>query len=202
MKKAYDPIKMISQSRFRDYYKTWTSGDQTRLVNTMNRLIRENSSYADPNNYGHLCNLITSLAMVLVLEGNGKTRQEAQDAVANAMYEFIQPMIPSMQKLASHGWFVGFLKFSMPIKFRHTLGYGWDVEFPECPRDTFTMITHKCIYHEIFSRYGMPEMTAKFCKVDDIMYSELPRAEFLYTQQIGNGGAMCDYTFRKSNFIL
>lgn len=64
------------------------------------------------------------------------------------------------------------------------------------------MITHKCIYHEIFSRYGMPEMTAKFCKVDDIMYSELPRAEFLYTQQIGNGGAMCDYTFRKSNFIL
>lgn len=74
MKKAYDPIKMISQSRFRDYYKTWTSDDKSSLVNTMNRLIGENSSYADPNNYGHLCNLVTSLAMVMILEGNMKRR--------------------------------------------------------------------------------------------------------------------------------
>ncbi len=98
MKKAYDPIKMIFQSRFRDNYKTWRSDDKSSLVNTMTRLIGENSSYADPNNYGHLCNLITSLAMVMVLEENGKTRQEAQDSVANA----IQPMTPSMQELASH----------------------------------------------------------------------------------------------------
>lgn len=202
MKKAYDPIKMIFQSRFRDYYKTWTSNDQTRLVNTMTRLIGENSSYSDPNNYGHLCNLITSLAMVMVLEENGKTRQEAQNSVASAMYEFIQPMIPSMQKLASHGWFVGFLKFSMPIKFRHTLGYGWDVEFPECPRDTFTMITHKCIYHEIFSRYGMPEMTAKFCKVDDIMYSELPRRNFCTHSRSVTAALCATIHSGKGNFIL
>lgn len=39
--------------------------------------------------------------------------------------------------------------------------------------------------------------TAVFCQVDDMMYSALPRAEFLYTQQIGRGGTMCDYTFRK-----
>ncbi len=39
--------------------------------------------------------------------------------------------------------------------------------------------------------------TAVFCQVDDMMYSALPRAEFLYTQQIGRGGTMCDYSFRK-----
>ncbi len=54
-----------------------------------------------------------------------------------------------------------------------------------------------CIYHQIFSKYGMPEMTAVFCKVDDILYSELPKAEFLYTEQIGRGGSMCDYTFKE-----
>lgn len=43
----------------------------------------------------------------------------------------------------------------------------------------------------------MPEMTAVFCKVDDILYSELPRAQFLYTEQIGTSGSMCDYTFKK-----
>ena len=39
--------------------------------------------------------------------------------------------------------------------------------------------------------------TAVFCQVDDMMYRALPRAEFLYTQQIGRGGTMCDYSFRK-----
>ena len=101
------------------------------------------------------------------------------------------------EKLASHSWFVGFLKIIMPLKFKKTLGYGWSVEFPKCPSDTFEMITHKCIYQQLFTKYGMPEMTARFCKVDDILYSDLPRAEFIYTQQIGNGGSMCDYSYKK-----
>ena len=195
--KKYKPQKMISQSRFRDYFKTWNSDEQDFLLRKMQQLLSENSDYVDDKNYGHLCNLITSLAMVMVLEENGKARSEAEKAVADAMYKFIEPQIKSMEKLASHSWFVDFLKFSMPIKFRNTLGYGWSVDFPEAPKGVFSMVTHKCIYAQIFEKYGMPEMTAVFCKVDDILYSNLPCAEFLYTQQIGNGGAVCDYTFKK-----
>ena len=135
--------------------------------------------------------------MVMVLEQNGKTRAEAEKAVADAMYEYIRPQIASMKKLAGHGWFVRFLKITMPLKFKMTLGHGWEVEFPECPKDTFAMTTYKCIYQQIFAKYGMPEMTAVFCRVDDILYSDLPKAEFLYTQQIGNGGSVCDYKFKE-----
>lgn len=85
----------------------------------------------------------------------------------------------------------------MPLKFKKTLGYGWEVKFPKSPADTFAMTTHKCIYQQIFSKYGMPEMTAVFCKVDDILYNDLPRAEFLYTEQIGTGGKICDYSYRE-----
>ena len=42
----------------------------------------------------------------------------------------------------------------------------------------------------------MPEFTAVFCQVDDMMYSVPPRAEVIYTQQIGRGD-MCDYSFKK-----
>lgn len=38
---------------------------------------------------------------------------------------------------------------------------------------------------------------AVFCYVDDILYSELPGADFIYTQQIGCGGSCCDYTYKK-----
>lgn len=195
--KKYIPKEMMAKSRFKDYYAKWSSDEQKRLFEIMERLIRENSEYADNKNYGHMCNLMTSLAMETALEERGKTRSEAQDAVAQAMYSFVQPTIASMQKLAGNSWFVGMLKLTMPIKFRHTLGYGWNVEFPKCGSGVYSMVIHKCIYRQIFSKYGMPEMTAIFCKVDDIMYSDLPRAEFIYSEQIGRGGSMCDYTFKK-----
>lgn len=197
MSKIYDPEKMIEKSRFIALYNRSEQSEKSRIIEIMSRLLKENSEYADSKNYGHLCNLITSLAMVMMLEENGRTHKQAVDEVAETMYTFVQPKIASMQKLGSKPWFVGFLKFSMPIKFRHTLGYGWDVDFPECPSDTFAMTTHKCIYQQIFSKYGMPEMTAVFCKVDDILYSDLPRTDFLYTEQIGTGGTMCDYVFKK-----
>jgi hypothetical protein len=197
MNKKYIPRKMIPRSRFRDLYKEWDEEDRALLIDNMNVLLFENSQYTDSKNYGFLCNLLTSLAIVQVLESKGMPRKEAEQYTADAMYKFIEPQIKSMKKLASNGWFVRFLKLTMPMKFRNTLGYGWDVEFPKCGRDEFSMITHKCIFHQIFEKYGMPEMTAIFCKVDDILYSDLPRADFLYSQQIGNGGTMCDYTFRR-----
>jgi hypothetical protein len=197
MNKKYIPRKMIPRSRFRDLYKEWDEEDRALLIDKMNVLLFENSQYTDSKNYGFLCNLLTSLAIVQVLESKGMPRKEAEQYTADAMYKFIEPQIKSMKKLASNGWFVRFLKLTMPMKFRNTLGYGWDVEFPKCGRDEFSMITHKCIFHQIFEKYGMPEMTAIFCKIDDILYSDLPRADFLYSQQIGNGGTMCDYTFRR-----
>ena len=197
MNKKYIPRKMIPRSRFRDLYKEWDEEDRALLIDKMNVLLFENSQYTDSKNYGFLCNLLTSLAIVQVLESKGMPRKEAEQYTADAMYKFIEPQIKSMKKLASNGWFVRFLKLTMPMKFRNTLGYGWDVEFPKCGRDEFSMITHKCIFHQIFEKYGMPELTAIFCKVDDILYSDLPRADFLYSQQIGNGGTMCDYKFRR-----
>lgn len=195
--KKYIPAQMIRKSRFITFFETWSENEKAQLIAQMNRLIKENQEYADSKNYGHLCNLLTSIAMIMVLEQNGRTREEAEKEVSEAMYEYIKPQIVSMKKLAGHGWFVRLLKISMPLIFKKTLGYGWSVEFPKCPSDTFTMITHKCIYQQLFAKYGMPEMTARFCKVDDILYSDLPRAEFIYTQQIGNGGDMCDYSYKK-----
>lgn len=197
LNRKYDPEKMIAKSRFRDYYAAWEPNDKLHLIIRMSQLLEENSEYADNKNYEHMCNLITALAMEEVLEESGKSRKEAQETVANAMYDFLKPMVPKMQKLASHGWFVRAMKIIMPLKFGKTLGHGWEIDFPKCPGDTYSMITRRCIYRDIFSRYGMPEFTAVFCQVDDMMYSALPRAEFLYTQQIGRGGTMCDYTFKK-----
>lgn len=143
---------MISQSRFIDLYNEWNEEYRALLIDRMNTLIQENSQYTDSKNYGFLCDLLTSLAIVQVLESKGMPRKEAQQYTADAMYKFLEPQVKSMKKLASHGWFVAMLKLTMPLMFKKSLGYGWDVEFPKSCKDEFSMTTHKCIFRQIFEK--------------------------------------------------
>ena len=69
---------MIRKSRFIAFFETWNETEKEQLITQLNRLIKDNQEYADSNNYGHLCNLLTSIAMIMVLEQNGKTREEAE----------------------------------------------------------------------------------------------------------------------------
>ena len=193
----YNPEKMLRQSRFRDLAQKLPAQDYEKALENMRRLIAENSEYADKKNYGHMCNLLSSLALTMMYEGKGVSRAESQRIVLGAMYEFLKPQVASMQRLASHSWFVPMLKKFMPIKFKNTLGHGWNVEFPPAPKNEFKMVTHACIYAQIFEKYGMPEMTAGFCRVDNLLNDNLPGTSFSYTQRIGEGGCMCDYTYKR-----
>ena len=193
--KEYDPEKMISDSRFSVLFADSDKAMQEKVLSRIDRLVSDNRPYADDKNYCFLCNLFTSLAFVFSYEERGRTREESIAIVRNAMYDFVKPQINTMKKLSRLPVFVPFLKVYMPIKIRKTAGYGWNIELPQAPNNTFSMITHDCIFDQLFRKYGIPELTAVFCHIDDIIYDALPGADFVYTQQIGNGGSCCDYSF-------
>ena len=188
---------MIKKSRFKDYFKTLDENESKLVLENISLLVEENKEYADNNNYEHLCNLFSSLALVKTKVSLGLSKVESEKLVFDAMYAYLEPQVGKMQKLAKHKWFVPMLKKLMPIKFKHTLGHGWNVEFPEAPKTKFCMITHACIYHQIFTKYGYPEMTCGFCKVDDMLYSALPHTKFSYYERLGEGGSFCDYSYER-----
>lgn len=111
------------------------------------------------------------------------------------MYRYLEPKIPTMKWIAKHKWFVPFLKRMMPRKFKRTCGYGWRIAYPDASKNKFSMVTHSCIFEDIFKKYGMPEMAKGFCKVDNLMYDALPKTRFSYTERIGEGGKVFDYVF-------
>lgn len=193
----YNPDNMIRKSRFVDFYKNCSIEVVESVKKYMSKFIQENAQYTDRGNYTHLCNLFTSMAFCFTYEDMGKSREQSIEIVANAMYKFIQPQTIKMKKLSKNALFIPFLKLTMPLRFKKTLGYGWKVEFPNKKKNEFTMITHECIYCQLFSKYDIFELTAVFCHVDDLLYGNLPGAEFIYTQQKGCGGKYCDYTYRK-----
>lgn len=196
---SYKPHKMIKKSRFRDFFAFLSNKQKNELFIKMDKLIIENKEYVDKQNYGYLCNLFTSLALVQLMIEEGKNKDEAEQIVLNAMYDYLMPSVKTMQSLAKHKWFVPLLKKYMPKKIKHTCGYGWKITFPKTNKDCFTMITHKCIFAEIFNKYGYPKMTKGFCQVDNLLYDALPNTTFTYAERIGEGGKVCDYSFIRKN---
>ena len=62
--KKYKAKKMLKQSRFKDHVKTLNQNEYDLTIKYIKKLIDENKEYLDRENYGYLCNLFSSLALV------------------------------------------------------------------------------------------------------------------------------------------
>ena len=196
----YIPEKMVSKSRFSDLYNNSETSAKQFVIDKICCYISENREYCDNKNYGHLCNLFSALAFEDFFE-QSCSRDEAIEKVRKAMCKYLEPTVEKMRRLSENPFFVPFLKLTMPTKFKFTCGYGWKIEYPKTDKTEFAMTTMECIYCKIFAKYNIFELTKAFCGVDDLLYSDMPGAAFLYTEQLGTGGKMCDYIFRKKIYI-
>lgn len=194
--KNYEPLSMIKNSRFVKLFYCCDEKIKEEVLREMYNIIKE-SSYADEKNYGHLCNIFSSIAFYCVFQQNGKSKEQSLDVVQNAMYEYIEPQKKTLQKIAKVPGFIKLIKWSFPLKIAKINGVGWDISYPKCHKDEFAFTTNKCIYAQIFSLYHVEELGPLFCHVDDILYGDLPGIVFEYTQTICRGGKVCDYVFRK-----
>jgi hypothetical protein len=71
---------------------------------------------------------------------------------------------------------------------------GWQTEWVENSREAIRFNMHTCFYFDNLSRYGAAELTASFCRNDDLVYDKMsPYLEWKRTQTIGRGAAICDF---------
>lgn len=97
----------------------------------------------------------------------------------------------------THSGFIELIKWLSSLKIKMNNGAGWDIVYPECNKDKYAFTVKKCIYAQIFLLYHVKELGPVFCHADDILYGNLPKISFEYTQTICRGGSVCHYTFRK-----
>lgn len=54
-----------------------------------------------------------------------------------------------------------------------------------------------CPYFDLCTKYGCPELTAMYCRADDICYGSMhPKIAWLRTKTLGLGGDCCDFDVR------
>lgn len=96
--KKYIPGKTVQISRCRNYFTTLSRDIQDEILKRMAELIEEEKEYCDQDNYKHMAQILTSVAMYETLIKHGKSEEEAYKTVSEEMWKFLDPS--SMQKLA------------------------------------------------------------------------------------------------------
>lgn len=87
-------------------------------------------------------------------------------------------------------------KFILPQVMKQYPAEGWDIAYVEDSDDKVAFNITRCFYLNTLTAYGAPELTAVFCKVDDMMAECFPPAiRFVRSHTLGRGDVLCDFQY-------
>lgn len=125
--------------------------------------------------------------------------EEIEKIMEQAMYSSVKSTGEFFAKAGRYHFFFSFFKKMcfLSTKFSYKLPY-FEMQWIESEQDVIAWNCHKCFYHDEFQRYGCPNLTKIFCKLDDVMYGNIPVAHWERTKTIGEGEEICDFRFVQS----
>jgi hypothetical protein len=89
-----------------------------------------------------------------------------------------------------------FFRLSVKSFMRKYPPEGWQIEWRQNDKHAIRFDMASCFYQATLQRLGAPELTASFCHVDDLIYSEMSRyVAWQRTTTIAGGNAYCDFCF-------
>lgn len=195
MKKVYEPLNMVMNGRYAVLYKKLEPKVQADVLANIARLISEEKEYEDKGNYGHLCNILPTIAIDEALQKHGKTPEEAFELISTHMWAALTP--DTFRKMSKLPFFLGVMRKIIPLGFKYGSGKGWKyVWHPEDPKEYYHFETLECLYQYEFGKRGLLERFGPmFCRSDIINYGNLHNIDFRRTQTLCQGGQMCDFCF-------
>lgn len=72
---------------------------------------------------------------------------------------------------------------------------GWTIEWLEDSSQCVAYDITQCFYLNVLTVYGAPELTAHFCRLDDLLYGELRGISWERTKTLGRGDDRCNFRF-------
>ncbi len=73
---------------------------------------------------------------------------------------------------------------------------GWDTTYIEDGADRIAFNMTRCFYFNTLTALGAPELTASFCKGDDVMAESFPPSiRFIRPHTLGRGDEVCDFQY-------
>jgi hypothetical protein len=71
---------------------------------------------------------------------------------------------------------------------------GWEKEIVTDSNQAFAFDMHSCFYLDVLTAYGAPELTPIYCRMDELLYKELPpMITWERAKTLGRGDDCCDF---------
>lgn len=87
-------------------------------------------------------------------------------------------------------------KFAFAQMMKKFPSEGWEIVYIEDSNERVAFNMTRCFYLNTLTAQGAPELTASFCKSDEVM-AELfpPSIRFVRLHTLGHGDAVCDFQY-------
>ena len=143
--------------------------------------------------------ILPGIALYQTLLEDPETQQRSMDLVEAAFGEWAASRRKALEPLARRSIFYWLMRFT--TKFVTTRSYpdeGWEIEWLEVNGDLIAYNINRCFYLEVLLEYGVPELTAQYCRVDDLIYDGLsPHAKWVRKKTLGRGDDCCGFRFER-----
>lgn len=140
--------------------------------------------------------ILPGLAFYQILRERGETQESALEIIDQAFEVLFSDNITRMNKLGRLSLFYPFLRIFIKPAMRQYPPEGWSIEWVQNDKTAIRFNMKSCFYFDVFSRYGVPELTRSFCRVDDLTFGTMsPYIKWERFKTIARGGSYCDFCF-------
>lgn len=140
--------------------------------------------------------ILPGLAIYQGLRAEGRSQEDALTAFDRILEAVVAPDRRRMARLGRFPWVYPLLRLTLRRTMRRYPADGWQIQWMENSGESVRFTMRRCFYFDTFSRFGAPELTASYCRGDDLVYGEMsPYLEWKRTQTIGRGSDHCDFCF-------
>ena len=140
--------------------------------------------------------ILPGLAYYQILREGGETQEYALAMIDQAFEVLFLDNIAKMKTLGRLSFVYPFLRIFIKPAIRQYPPDGWKIDWLQNDRNAIRFNMKSCFYFDTFSKYGAPELTASFCRVDDLTYDKMsPHIKWQRSRTIARGETYCDFCF-------
>jgi hypothetical protein len=140
--------------------------------------------------------VLPGLALYRVIRESGEPQDEALRRVDEVFARLFAGDAEQMRLIGRLPFALLLLRVFLKPLMRRYPAEGWTIEWRQNSSDGIRFDMTACYYHRTLSDLGAPELTAAFCRVDDLMYSTMARhVSWQRSMTIAGGDPICDFCF-------
>jgi hypothetical protein len=173
-------------------------GEKYKQIATRYRELFSNYDLPEnPNLQWHLVEgILPGLALYQILREGGETQENALVKVDQAFEVLFSDNFTKMKMLGKLCFIYPFLRKFIKPAMRQYPPEGWKIDWLQNDKNAIRFNMKSCFYFDTFSKYGAPELTASFCRVDDLTYGKMsPCIKWQRSKTIAKGDTYCDFCF-------